>query len=472
MERAGRAVAWDGAARAARDVRAAGRRRVRQGQQRRRRARSRRGCSRAGACARTVFELADGIDRRRCSRARWRDADVVVDAMYGTGFRGALDGDAAWVAEQLGRRGDGEVVAVDIPSGVDGLTGAVCGPDGARHPHGRRSRARKPGLVFEPGPFVRRARSWSPTSASTLGPTGCDAPDRPGRPTTTCARGSRRARPTRTSGRSGVMVVGGSGGMTGAPMLVSHAAMRAGAGHRVVRAARATTPPHRASGGEVITRRCPPTPAGALARGAAETLLADVGRFAALAVGPGLGGAGEPDLQFVVRAARRRGPTAARARRRRAQRARPATSRRSAPAARWARPTVLTPHAGEYERLMGAPVGGDRIGRGPGARRAVGRGRAAEGPGHRRRRPRRRGGAQPDRRRRAGHRGQRRRAHRDHRRVPGPGRRRVPGRGRRRRGCTGAPPTALVETDGPGARRQRPRRRACGRTLQELGVKP
>ena len=30
--------------------------------------------------------------------------------------------------------------------------------------------------------------------------------------------------------QSGVLVVGGSGGMTGAPLLVSHAAMRAGAG--------------------------------------------------------------------------------------------------------------------------------------------------------------------------------------------------------------------------------------------------
>ena len=52
-------------------------------------------------------------------------------------------------------------------------------------------------------------------------------------------------------------------------------------------------------------------------------------------------------------------------------------------AARSARPTVLTPHAGEYERLMGAPVGDDRLE----AARALAdrrrRGRAAEGPGHR-----------------------------------------------------------------------------------------
>ena len=48
----------------------------------------------------SVVELAEGVDRRRCAHAV-ADADLVVDAMYGTGFRGTLDGDAAWVVERL-----------------------------------------------------------------------------------------------------------------------------------------------------------------------------------------------------------------------------------------------------------------------------------------------------------------------------------------------------------------------------------
>ena len=44
--------------------------------------------------------------------------DLVIDAAYGTGFRGA------WVPPEVG---DTPVLAVDIPSGVDGLTGR-CGP--------------------------------------------------------------------------------------------------------------------------------------------------------------------------------------------------------------------------------------------------------------------------------------------------------------------------------------------------------
>src|SRR4029077_14636201 len=47
-----------------------------------------------------VFELSAGIDHGRFTRALAR-ADVAVDAMYGTGFRGALEGDAAFVVEEL-----------------------------------------------------------------------------------------------------------------------------------------------------------------------------------------------------------------------------------------------------------------------------------------------------------------------------------------------------------------------------------
>ena len=95
-----------------------------------------------------MFELADGIARAEFTRAL-ASADVVVDAMYGTGLRDALRDDAAWVAEQLAGW-SGEVVAVDIPSGVDGLTGAVPGW-AVRADRTVTFAARKPGLVFEPG---------------------------------------------------------------------------------------------------------------------------------------------------------------------------------------------------------------------------------------------------------------------------------------------------------------------------------
>ena len=173
-----------------------------------------------------VVELASGVDRRRLARALG-GADLAIDAMYGTGFRGALEGDAAWFADEL-RAWGGPVVAVDIPSGVDGLTGAVHGT-AVQATSTVTFAARKPGLVFEPGKS-HAGRFGSSTSVSTSAPT---APtrhrSRATRPTT-CARLLPPRAPNAHKWMAGVMVVGGSGGMTGAPMFVSHAAMRAGAG--------------------------------------------------------------------------------------------------------------------------------------------------------------------------------------------------------------------------------------------------
>ena len=125
MERAGRAVAWAVRRALPRHLRAPGRRGVREGQQRRRRAGRGARCSRDGASARPCSSSPTASPRAAFTRAL-ASADVVVDAMYGTGLRDALRDDAAWVAEQLADW-SGEVVAVDIPSGVDGLTGAVPG---------------------------------------------------------------------------------------------------------------------------------------------------------------------------------------------------------------------------------------------------------------------------------------------------------------------------------------------------------
>jgi NAD(P)H-hydrate epimerase len=51
--------------------------------------------------------------------------DVFVDAIFGTGFKGEPEGAVADVIERL--QGHPRVVAADIPSGVDGATGAVAG---------------------------------------------------------------------------------------------------------------------------------------------------------------------------------------------------------------------------------------------------------------------------------------------------------------------------------------------------------
>jgi hydroxyethylthiazole kinase-like uncharacterized protein yjeF len=53
--------------------------------------------------------------------------DAVVDAVGGTGIRGALRGDAAAAVEQINAAGR-DVVAIDIPTGLDCDTGEAPGP--------------------------------------------------------------------------------------------------------------------------------------------------------------------------------------------------------------------------------------------------------------------------------------------------------------------------------------------------------
>jgi ADP-dependent NAD(P)H-hydrate dehydratase / NAD(P)H-hydrate epimerase len=54
------------------------------------------------------------------------DAGVIVDALFGTGFRGPAEGDAAKAIDAV-NNSTAPVVSVDIPSGVDGSTGGVQG---------------------------------------------------------------------------------------------------------------------------------------------------------------------------------------------------------------------------------------------------------------------------------------------------------------------------------------------------------
>jgi hydroxyethylthiazole kinase-like uncharacterized protein yjeF len=66
----------------------------------------------------------------RASDCDFRAVDLVIDALFGTGLARDLDAQTVALVERLNkwRRDSGQnVVAVDIPSGVDGTTGAIRG---------------------------------------------------------------------------------------------------------------------------------------------------------------------------------------------------------------------------------------------------------------------------------------------------------------------------------------------------------
>jgi NAD(P)H-hydrate epimerase len=293
------------------------------------------------------FALEAGIDaatvRRACARA-----DFAIDGMFGTGFRGALADDAALVASEFNAL---TTLAIDIPSGVDGATGEVHGA-AVRADVTVSFAALKPGLLFEPGRAhagaVRVADIGIDVTRSLVQLHVLDVGD--------LVLPQRAADSHKWS--AGALIVGGSTGMTGAPIMTSHAAARSGAG-MVVCGLPGADAAARASTSEIVTRALPATADGALDRTAGAVVCKDADRFAAIALGPGLGRDERTQAAITEIVAECATPLVvdADALNALAVDLAPLRRRRAAglPLA------ILTPHAGEYARLAGAPVGADRV---------------------------------------------------------------------------------------------------------------
>ena len=150
------------------------------------------------------------------------NADAIVDALFGTGFHGAIDPMSAMgrLIESANTAGC-PILAVDIPSGMDGLTGAV---EGAciRATETVAFHAAKRGLIFTPRPeLVGRLTVADIGLTSDIGLLWAEnlqalLPSRPA----TAHKGD--------CGR--VTLYAGSLGMAGAAVMAARAALRAGSG--------------------------------------------------------------------------------------------------------------------------------------------------------------------------------------------------------------------------------------------------
>jgi ADP-dependent NAD(P)H-hydrate dehydratase / NAD(P)H-hydrate epimerase len=154
---------------------------------------------------------------------------VLVDALLGTGSRGAARGAIAAALEWLENAEDaGPVLAVDVPSGIEVDTGAVCGV-AVRAAVTVTFQRSKPGLHLTPGRghagrvVVADIGLHGPASA-TLGLRRLIDPG-------SVAAALAGVPAAEHKGRRGhVGVLGGTGGTPGAAVLVGEAALRGGAG--------------------------------------------------------------------------------------------------------------------------------------------------------------------------------------------------------------------------------------------------
>ena len=201
-------------------------------------------------------------------------ADLVVDALFGTGFHGKPRPDAAELIERINGSG-APVVSVDVPSGVDSSTGEVAGAavraDLTVTFHGR-----KVGLVVAPGRF-RAGRvvvagiglEPAPTAAVRATPALLERVPRRGERDTKFTAGS-------------LLVVGGAPGTTSAAVLSARAALRADAGYVTL-----AVPTASLAVAEILALE--PVKRGFEWVDAVEGLGPDLRRATALALGPGLG---------------------------------------------------------------------------------------------------------------------------------------------------------------------------------------
>src|SRR5581483_8758253 len=209
------------------------------------------------------------------------DADVIVDALLGIGLRDAPREDVARMIEQINGAGV-PVVAVDVPSGVNASTGEVPGAAveaTATVTFG----APKVGLAVAPGRFHAGSVRVEPIG---LEPARSEHALVPAEILRQVPRKSRRS----TKYRAGsVLVVGGSPGLTGAPMLTALAAFRADAGYVAVGAPESTLPVLEAGLLEAVKRPLPQDAGGRLLPRAADAVVEAAARADAVALGPGLG---------------------------------------------------------------------------------------------------------------------------------------------------------------------------------------
>ena len=260
-------------------------------------------------------------------------ADVIVDALFGTGFHGEPREDAARKIEAINAAG-APVVAVDLPSGVNASTGEVAGAcvDATLSVtmHGR-----KVGLEVAPGRFhagevVVADIGLEPRETELRLVTAAILEQVP------------RKRPDQNKYSAGtVLVVGGSRGLTGAPSLSAEAAFRADAGYVAVAVPDSTLPVFEQRLLEAVKLPCPEDE-GKISPRAIEPIVEFAGKAGAVALGPGLGRGPGPKEVVARLLAELETPVVVDA----------DALFELEPFERSA-PTVLTPHEGELGRLLG-----------------------------------------------------------------------------------------------------------------------
>jgi hydroxyethylthiazole kinase-like uncharacterized protein yjeF len=260
-------------------------------------------------------------------------ADLIIDGLLGIGGRGGLRDPGAWLAA-ASVRSRGLVVAVDLPSGIDADTGEVAGA-AVQADVTVTFGTWKPGLLIDPGA----------SHAGVVELVDIGLGRYLGAPRVAAAQAADVAawlpRPTAESDkyRRGVLgIVAGSDRFTGAAQLSVGAAVRGGAGMVRLVSAPPAAAVVRQHWPEAVITTTDDTTGGQVIKAA--------GQVQAWVAGPGMG-TGEPAADLLAAVLATSLPVLVDADGLTVLSAHRGLLSRSAP-------TLLTPHAGELARLLGA----------------------------------------------------------------------------------------------------------------------
>lgn len=315
-----------------------------------------------GACGRHVrIARAAGVAFERCRPAFFRGTSlphIIIDGLLGTGFSGTLRPDALELVRTVNALPNQPfVLALDIPSGLDGRTGLAM-PEAIRATATVSFAAAKPGLVLP------HARAW--TGALHVRAIGIPLAVQRKAPCSFFALDGRSLSPLAQILPDGfknsyghVLVIGGAPGLGGAAHLAARAALRAGAGLVTAAAPGAGIADIKNGWPEIMT-----LPLGEAERqwphALPEALVELLARCAALVVGPGMGrGSDAADFMDALLRLPHRPPTVFDAD------ALVLLAERPDLLERLGEHDVLTPHPGEAAALLGctaAEIQADRQG--------------------------------------------------------------------------------------------------------------
>lgn len=214
------------------------------------------------------------------------DCDLVIDALLGTGMKGAVRGKVADAIEEINQSGC-PVLSIDIPSGVEGSTGRVNGP--AIYANSTATMAGlKRGLLFSPG----REHAGEVTVVDIGTPAKIIKESAPYlwqiEPDDIFGRLPFRPVDTHKGEAGRIFIIAGSPGMTGAACMSAEACMKSGAGLVVLGIPKSLNPIVEVKLTEAMSLPLCETEDGSLSPDSEDKIKTQIEWASAVAIGPGI----------------------------------------------------------------------------------------------------------------------------------------------------------------------------------------